>query len=150
LSLAQGSTSACGRQFFNFNLFNLFLKLTPGKHYLHPVTPLVAPGAVARQATFVAPHAAARQGCHGGQPRPAGQTWARTCRTGACGAAAATIQGSCGPLSSSSSLSSSARARLHQAVTPPPPAGTPPNPAICGGASVGNRPPYPWEGIALI
>jgi hypothetical protein len=34
--------------FFNFNPFSkLFLKLTPGKHYLHPVTPLAAPGGMA-------------------------------------------------------------------------------------------------------
>jgi hypothetical protein len=53
-------------QFFNFNLFEkLFLKITPGKHYLHPVTPL-APGGVARKPAFAAPHAVARQRCHAG------------------------------------------------------------------------------------
>jgi hypothetical protein len=56
-------------QFFNFNLFKLFLKIPPAKYYLHPVTPLAAPDGVAR--AFAAPHAATRQGCHGGQPRRA-------------------------------------------------------------------------------
>jgi hypothetical protein len=37
---------------------------------------------------FAAPHAATRQGCHGGQPRRAWQTWARACRAGACGVTA--------------------------------------------------------------
>jgi hypothetical protein len=39
---------------------------------LHPVTPLVAPGGVARLPAFAAPHAVARQCCHAGQPRPTG------------------------------------------------------------------------------
>jgi hypothetical protein len=48
-------------QFFNFNLFLIyFLKLTSGKYYLHLVTSLAAPGGVAWQASFAAPHAAAR------------------------------------------------------------------------------------------
>jgi hypothetical protein len=50
--------------FLILTIFKLFLKLTPGKHYLHPVTPLAEPGGVAQQ------------GCHAGQPRRAGQTWA--------------------------------------------------------------------------
>jgi hypothetical protein len=48
----------------NFSILTLFLiyflKLTSGKYYLHPVTSLAAPGGVAWQASFAAPHAAAR------------------------------------------------------------------------------------------
>jgi hypothetical protein len=58
----------------------LILKLTPAKYYLHPVTPLAAPGGVAWQASFAVPHAEARQGCHASQAWHEGQTWARACR----------------------------------------------------------------------
>jgi hypothetical protein len=47
-------------QFFNFNLFfNLFFKINFWK-ILFAVTSLAAPGGVAWQASFAAPHAAAR------------------------------------------------------------------------------------------
>jgi hypothetical protein len=65
--------------YINFNLFFIFFKITFDKHYLHLVTPLAAPGGMARQPTFAAPHAVARERCHAGQPRPAGQAWARDC-----------------------------------------------------------------------
>jgi hypothetical protein len=147
-----------GGTFFILTFFKLILKLTSGKHYLHPVTPwsclaawrgrpplprhmqrrgrgatLASRGAWGRRGHgLAAPHAPARQAC----------------RTTPHGAAAASIQARPGPLSSSSSLSSSPRAHLHQ--PPQLSAGIPPNPAICGGDSMGNRSPYPWEGIALI
>jgi hypothetical protein len=47
--------------FLILTFFNLFIKITPVKHYLLPVTPLAAPGGVARQPAFAAPHAPARQ-----------------------------------------------------------------------------------------
>jgi hypothetical protein len=129
-----GEQSTTDDVFLILTLFKLFLKLTLGKHYLHWVDPLVVPGGVARHTAFAAPHAAARQSCRATSP----------------GAVGVSQQAPPAPLSSSSSLSSSGQARPHPSVPPPPPASTPPTPAICGGYSVGNRSPNPWEGIALI
>jgi hypothetical protein len=44
------------------------------------MTLLAASGGMARQAAFAAPHAAAWQRCHAGQPRRARQVWTRVCR----------------------------------------------------------------------
>jgi hypothetical protein len=40
--------------FLILTFFKLFIKITPHKHYLHLVTPLAAPGGVARQPAFAA------------------------------------------------------------------------------------------------
>jgi hypothetical protein len=127
LAMTRPATTGDRGQFFNFNRFLILFKNNSGKHYLHPVTPLAAPGGVARHAP---PHAAvprwtsAARGAGVGPRLPRHPAWR--------GSAGST--GPAWPLSSSSSLSSSAQARLHQA---PPPAGTPPNPAICGGDDAG-------------
>jgi hypothetical protein len=136
-----------GREIHGFFLIltflKLFIKLTPGKHYLHQVTPFAMSGGAT---DFVVPHAAARQGCHGGEERRAEQTWARACRV-TCTAAAALPrhpawrgrgESTAPPLSSSPSPEPAAA--LTQAAAPPIPA---PNRWIWGGKSGGNRSPPP-------
>jgi hypothetical protein len=64
------------QDFFNFNLFKLFLKLTWGQYYLHRVTLLAVPAGVARQL------------CHAGPDGSTAVMWARACRATPLGVAA--------------------------------------------------------------
>jgi hypothetical protein len=136
----------------------LILKLTPAKYYLHPVTPLAAPGGVAWQASFAVPHAAARQGCHASQAWHAGQTWAQACRA-TCSSTAAlprhpTWRGSVettGPARPPFFFLLPFFSPSLEAVPPltaAPHSG--PNRWIWGGKSGGNRSPPPCEGIPLL